>query len=78
MFPRMSVAVYNGLVRERAQTLMRVNRFDEPSFQLTVDYKSAQGQWWQKIDGVPLSLFDVALEVLNEAKMKVSKPGDGQ
>lgn len=78
MFPRVSVAVYPGMVRERAELIMKVNRFDEPSFHLTCDYKSAQGQWWQKLDGVPLSMMDSALEILGEAKTKVSSQGEGR
>lgn len=77
MFPRVTVAAYPGRTREYAECIMRVNRFDEPSFTLTCDYKSAQGQWWQKLEGVPLSMTDAALEIISEAKMKLSAKGDG-
>jgi hypothetical protein len=66
MWPRLSVSVHEGWDMGGAVALR------EKSLNLSCAYKSRQGQWWSTLDGVPLSLFDEALEMLEEAKSKVA------
>ncbi len=66
MWPRISLHVYDGW------NVVHTVSLNEPSLKLTHSYKSKQGQWWRTLDGVPLSLFEEAIEMMNEAKMKVS------
>lgn len=77
MFPRLSLCVHNGYVKERAAHLMRTPRLDGPSFKLECSYKSEQGQWWHSLDGVPFELMNDAFEMLSDVKTKLSTSGDG-
>lgn len=70
MFPRLSLAVYNGWKRRGRVT------DDEPVFSVACSYKSGQGQWWSDID-IPTTLLEELIEMLLEAKTQLSKSGDG-
>lgn len=69
MWPRISIHVYPGY-----NDSSRSVRLQEKSLKLSSAYKSQQGQWWQTLDGIPLSLFDEALDMMQEAKSKVADP----
>lgn len=78
MFPRLAITVHDGRVKEQTSYMMKTPRLSGPSFKVACSYKSAQGQWWHTLDGVPFAFHDDTLELINEAKMKVSAKGEGQ
>lgn len=65
MWPRIQVCVYKGYDSGKAKCMS-----EEPTFKLSAAYKSQQGQWWQTLDGIPLSLLSVATELIAEVERK--------
>lgn len=68
MFPRVEIAAHHGWHDEKAVAL------EGKSFTLSCSYKSAQGQWWRKVE-VPFTLVDELTGLINDVKMTLSTEG---
>lgn len=73
MWPRVSIHVYEGWDHMKGPVALK-----EPSLKLSCAYKSQQGQWWDTLDGVPLSLIEEAEDMIREAKTLVASKREGR